>query len=73
MYDQYAYDELGQLIREDNRDANKSYTYSYDSRGNILEKKTYAQQQLKRAYKTICMLTAKIHALIILIPRDILE
>ena len=42
MYDQYAYDELGQLIREDNRDANKSYTYSYDSRGNILEKKTYA-------------------------------
>ena len=42
VYDQYAYDELGQLIREDNRDANKSYTYSYDSRGNILEKKTYA-------------------------------
>ena len=42
MYYQYAYDELGQLIREDNRDANKSYTYSYDSRGNILEKKTYA-------------------------------
>lgn len=42
VYYQYAYDELGQLIREDNRDANKSYTYSYDSRGNILEKKTYA-------------------------------
>ena len=42
MYDQYAYDELGQLIREDNKDANKSYTYTYDSRGNILEKKTYA-------------------------------
>ena len=42
VYNQYAYDELGQLIREDNRDANKSYTYSYDSRGNILEKKTYA-------------------------------
>ena len=39
---QYAYDELGQLIREDNKDANKSYTYTYDSRGNILEKKTYA-------------------------------
>ena len=42
MYDQYDYDELGQLIREDNKDTNKSYTYSYDSRGNILEKKTYA-------------------------------
>ena len=42
VYDQYAYDELGQLIREDNKDANKSYTYIYDSRGNILEKKTYA-------------------------------
>ena len=42
VYDQYAYDELGQLIREDNKDANKSYTYTYDSRGNILEKKTYA-------------------------------
>ena len=42
MYDQYAYDELGQLIREDNKDANKSYTYTYDSRGNLLSKKTYA-------------------------------
>ena len=42
VYSQYAYDELGQLIREDNKDANKSYTYTYDSRGNILEKKTYA-------------------------------
>ena len=42
VYNQYAYDELGQLIREDNKDANKSYTYTYDSRGNILEKKTYA-------------------------------
>ena len=42
MYYQYTYDELGQLIREDNKDANKSYTYTYDSRGNILEKKTYA-------------------------------
>ena len=42
VYYQYAYDELGQLIREDNKDANKSYTYTYDSRGNILEKKTYA-------------------------------
>ena len=27
---------------KDNKDANKSYTYTYDSRGNILEKKTYA-------------------------------
>ena len=34
VYYQYAYDELGQLIREDNKDANKSYTYTYDSRGN---------------------------------------
>ena len=42
VYDQYAYDELGQLIREDNKDANKSYTYTYDSRGNLLSKKTYA-------------------------------
>ncbi len=42
VYYQYTYDELGQLIREDNRDANKSYTYSYDSRGNILEKNTFA-------------------------------
>ena len=42
VYYQYAYDELGQLIREDNKDANKSYTYTYDSRGNLLSKKTYA-------------------------------
>ena len=27
---------------KDNKDANKSYTYTYDSRGNLLSKKTYA-------------------------------
>ena len=38
LYNQYAYDALGQLVREDNRDANRSYTYEYDSRGNFVAK-----------------------------------
>lgn len=38
----YTYDQLGQLIRVDDADANKSYTYSYDIGGNIREKKEYA-------------------------------
>ena len=38
----YVYDELGQLIRENNELLGKTYTYEYDSRGNILSKKTYA-------------------------------
>ena len=39
VYYQYAYDELGQLIREDNKDANKSYTYTYDSRGTSFQRR----------------------------------
>ena len=39
---QYEYDDLGQLVREDNRALNKSYTYSYDNAGNITSRKTYA-------------------------------
>ncbi len=38
----YAYDENSQLVREDNRDINKSIVYSYDGYGNILNKKEYA-------------------------------
>ena len=38
----YTYDDLGQLVREDNRALNKSYTFTYDNAGNIKEKKTYA-------------------------------
>lgn len=35
-------DDLGQLIREDNRALNKSYVYTYDYAGNITSKKEYA-------------------------------
>lgn len=38
----YTYDSLNRLVREDNKDLNKTVTYTYDERGNILNKKTYA-------------------------------
>ena len=38
----YAYDDLNQLVRENNVTANKTWVYTYDERGNILSKKTYA-------------------------------
>jgi RHS repeat-associated protein len=39
---QYKYDDMGQLIREDNPYLGKSYTYTYDNAGNRTYKKTYA-------------------------------
>lgn len=38
----YSYDNLGQLLREDNAVAGKTYVYTYDNGGNITSKKTYA-------------------------------
>ena len=38
----YTYDNLNQLVREDNAEANKSYTYTYDTGGNITSVKEYA-------------------------------
>ena len=38
----YVYDGLGQLIRENRRELNKTYVYSYDIDGNILSKTEYA-------------------------------
>ena len=38
----YQYDGLGQIVREDDKVANKSYTYTYDNGGNITSKKEYA-------------------------------
>ncbi len=38
----YAYDELNQLIREDNAYLNKSVVYTYDAGGNLTAKKEYA-------------------------------
>ena len=38
----YYYDDLGQLIREDNTTLSKTYVYEYDDAGNILTKKTYS-------------------------------
>ena len=38
----YVYDDLGQLIREDNGLLSKTYVYTYDNAGNITSKKTYA-------------------------------
>ena len=34
----YAYDDLGQLTRENNLPANRTYLYTYDKDGNILSK-----------------------------------
>ena len=36
------YDDLGQLIREDNRPLGYTYVYTYDNAGNITSKKRYA-------------------------------
>ncbi len=38
----YTYDNMSQLIREDNPYLNKSYVYTYDNAGNRTSKKTYA-------------------------------
>ncbi len=38
----YVYDNLGQLVREDNGLLNQTYLYTYDKAGNITSKKTYA-------------------------------
>ena len=38
----YVYDNLSQLVRENNAVSNKSYVYTYDDAGNILTKETYA-------------------------------
>ena len=40
-YGRYAYDEAGQLVREDNRRAGKTYVYVYDIGGNIVSKTEY--------------------------------
>jgi len=37
----YEYDDLGELIRENNPIAGKTWTYTYDGNGNILTKKEY--------------------------------
>ncbi len=37
----FVYDELGQLTRENNKDADRTYLYSYDSNGNITMAEEY--------------------------------
>jgi len=37
----YEYNELYELVRENNQKANKTWTYSYDNNGNILSKSEY--------------------------------
>ena len=41
VQNRYEYDDLNQLVREDNRALGKSYTYTYDEAGNIKSKKVY--------------------------------
>ena len=41
ILNQYAYDTLGRLTREDNYKKDRTYVYTYDADGNILTKKTY--------------------------------
>ncbi len=40
-YRTYEYDDLGQLVRENNKTDDKTYTYQYDKLGNIENKKVY--------------------------------
>ena len=37
----YQYDDIGQLVREDNTKNNETYVYTYDNAGNITSKKIY--------------------------------
>ena len=41
ILNQYTYDTLGRLTREDNYEADRTYIYTFDTDGNILSKKTY--------------------------------
>ena len=41
VQNRYCYDDLGQLIREDNREMGRSYTYDYDDAGNRTQKKEF--------------------------------
>ena len=38
----YHYDDIGQLVREDNSKRNQTYVYEYDNAGNIIAKKSYS-------------------------------
>ncbi|MGN1270222.1 MAG: RHS repeat-associated core domain-containing protein [Clostridia bacterium] len=52
----YYYDALGQLIRENDKDQNKTITYEYDAGGNIINKKEYqytTESALPQATNTI--------------------
>ena len=42
----YYYDDIGQLIREDNPDFSRTYVYTYDKAGNITSKVTYVYTTL---------------------------
>lgn len=41
LTNKYYYDELSQLVREDDVEQNKTITYEYDTGGNLLNKKEY--------------------------------
>ena len=42
IQNKYWYDDLGQLVREDNRAIGRTYLFNYDNAGNIQYRKTYA-------------------------------
>ena len=42
IQNKYWYDDLGQLVREDNRATGRTYVFDYDNAGNIQYRKTYA-------------------------------
>lgn len=50
MVVKYCYDELSQLIRENNKEQNKTITYEYDGGGNLLNKKNMTIQNKKLQY-----------------------
>ena len=42
IQNRYFYDDLGQLIREDNRAVNRTLVWDYDNAGNITRKRTWS-------------------------------
>ena len=49
---QYYYDDLGQLIREDNYPINRTYEYMYDANGNRLSEYTHYGATDEKLYST---------------------
>lgn len=73
VQNKYYYDDLGQLIREDNRALNKTYVWSYDDAGNILSKKTYAFTVSLQRRRQLCLVATSASFRLMTFPINLIE